>query len=76
MMVLHGIGAGIATAFQHEDTARQVLLGLGAAAWCGTADATANLSLTVNQSALNTSLNHTARAEVADGINSSCNTTA
>jgi hypothetical protein len=68
--------ASIATALHHEDTARQVVLGLGAAAWAGTTDATANLSLTVNKtalnhsalntSALNTSLNASARTEGVD----------
>jgi len=66
--------SGIATAFQHEATARQVVLGLGAAAWAATSDNTANLSMTVNQSALNNSiinasLNQSARAEGTDGIN-------
>jgi len=68
--------SSIATALQHQDTARQVVLGLGAAAWAATNDATANMSLTVNKtalntsalntSALNTSLNASARTEGAD----------
>jgi len=72
--------ASIATALHHEDTARQVVLGLGAAAWAGTTDATANQSLTLsltlnktalnhsalNTSALNASLNASARTEGVD----------
>jgi hypothetical protein len=54
--------AGIATALQHGDTARQLLLGLDAASWAAAANATANLSLTMNQSALNvTGPNQSAR---------------
>jgi hypothetical protein len=67
--------ASIATAFQHEPTALQVMLGLGAAAWSATSDPSANVSaLTANQSGLNTSLlngslNHSARRESMASVN-------